>query len=656
MANSTLASLACPKPFLALEDFPYKGGFEASRFCQKSPIGGSICCLPCPVTDWVYPDNFNTIALATNWLALGSFICCVFLLLSFIFLPVTKTSRHYLTIGLVTGVGLLSLAFLVPLWANPNECFDPITANDMYSNLACAWSGALVMFGGLAAVMWIFNRSLSLHLQICWQRTMGKRFLYATHGLAWGVTSLLGGVSLGISGVSYRFGKVCHINHNNSLASFWGPILAFAALAAVLQLLTFGYCIRVYLKNLWDPNTTSGASSSMPSVLPSVTGASSTRTKSARATYRRVRKVLALQWRGVVVVMILLVSAVYFAVVFQVFDNLGQAALDDPSKTQDFIFCLVANGGRKEPCLGLASELSVSEPVVLAVLFLLSLMGVWCLLFLGRLSMFTGWLEIIKRPFIKNDHFVSYDARRNSDPRNYEMLTSPPQTYHLTKGPQGRGLVATAKPLEFGDIQDPQNFPLDTLQAKEFSGQGTTEDSPLEDFSKELPSSTTRLSSNARKYSFSQPRIPSRTPSQQAHVTFTHDSPTESFHTPSTEVHSEAWPSVISRPPPAFATSLRDGPGPAFSSTESSVDDPNDAQRNASVLSYSSTTQLRSDSSLSNHGRSNPALGREWPAPRPIAARAAPSPPIPPRSNSRSGALGGSGAGWEPAILPRYAR
>ena len=502
-------------------------------------------------------------------------------------------------------------------------------------------------------MMWIFNRSLSLHLQICWQKTMGQRFLYATHGLAWGVTSLLGGVSLGMSGVSFRFGKVCHINHNNSLASFWGPILAFAALAAVLQFLTFGYCIRVYLKNFWDPNTTSGVSSSMPSVLPSVTGASSTRTKSARATYRRVRKVLALQWRGVVVVVILLVSAVYFAVIFQVFDNLGQAALGDPTKTENWVLCLVANGGRKEPCLDLARELSVSEPVVLAVLFLLSLMGFWCLLFLGRLSMFTGWWDIIKRPFNKNDHFVSYDARRISDPRNYEMLTSPPQTYHLTKGPQG-GLVATAKPQLFEDIQDPLNFPLNTLQAKEFTGHGATEHSPLEDFPEERPSSMTRFSPSARTYSFSQPRVPSRTPSQQARVTFTHDSPTETFHTPLAEAPNEGFPSAISRPPPAFTTSLRDGLGPAFASSESSMEHATDAQRNASVLSYSSTTQLRSDSSLSNHGRSNPALGREWPAPRPSNTRAAVTPPIP-RSNSRSGALGGNGArDWDaPNSYPR---
>ena len=628
---------------------------NASRICQKSSLTNKICCLPCPVTDWIYPDSkslssipvqsshvlvdFDNIALATNYISLGSFICCLFLLLSFIVLNKTKTSRHYLTIGLVTGVGLLSLSFMVPIWTKPNECFDPITANDMYSNLACAWSGALVVFGGLASVMWIFNRSLSLHLQICWQITMGKKFFYVTHALAWGVTTLLGGISLGLSGVSYRFGKVCHINHNASLGTFWGPILGFAALAAVLQFITLGYCMKVYLKNLWDPNTTSGASSSMPSTtLPSFTGGSSIRTKSAKATYRRVRKVIALQWRGVVVVMILLVSAIYFAVIFQIFDNLSQQSILSPSKTEAWVFCMATNGGNKIPCLGLAGELSLSESIVLAVLFLLSLMGFWCLLFLGRISMFTGWWQIIRRPFSTHDQFISYDARRirYSDPRNYEMLTSPPQSYHLTKGPQG-GLIATTKPPDFDEMNPSANsFPLGVLPTKEFSPISGTDDSPVDTFQTPL-SSSTKFDANTRIQSFSRPYSPARN-SGQGRVTFSHDGPTE---IPSPH---EEWPTFINRPQPAVTLSSRhDMSGLAIDHMDMSSERNLYQQRNASALSQDSTTQLRSGSALSNNGRSTPALGREWPIPGMIGPSriiASPTAPAPLKSNSRGGALG----------------
>ena len=58
--------------------------------------------------------------------------------------------------------------------------------------------------------------------------------------------------------------------------------------------------------------------------------------------------------------------------------------------------------------------------------------------------MFSGWWAVFCRPFGgSRDHFVSVDARRFSDQRNYEMLTSPPQTYHLIKG--ATGLMAIAK-------------------------------------------------------------------------------------------------------------------------------------------------------------------------------------------------------------------
>lgn len=538
---------------------------------------------------------------------------------------------------------------MTPLWAKPNQCFDKITANDMYSNLACAWSGSLVLFGGLGAVMWVLNRSLSLHLQICWQIIPGKRYFYGAQVFGWGLPALLLGLSLGLTGVSYRFGNVCHINHDQSIGTFWGPILGFAAIAAILQSVTFGYCIRVYLKHLWDPNTASGASSSMPSQAPTFTG-SSIRTKSARATYRRVRKVVALQWRGVVVVMILLISAIYFAIVFQIFDNLSIQDISDPFKTEEWVLCLVENGGKKDACLGFAAALSVSEPIVSAVLVLLAMMGYWCLLFLGRLSMFLGWWEVIKRPFSSKDHFVSVDARRISDPRNYEMLTSPPQTYHMTKGPSG-GLIATAKPSHLTDI------PLSPLN-KELYHQ--LDESPSEYFS---TSPTPAWRADDRGQSFSQPRTPSRSASQQQRVTFSREGPT-----PTTSPYAE-WPIheqqlQLQRPAPILTSPIRSKPEPMSSQINAQTDiyQPQ-LPRNASAMSQSSTTHLRSGSALDNHNHNNAqaarggsALGRDWPAPAPVlrGGGGTPSPTGFYRSNSRTGngsALGSRGwdREWDPA-------
>lgn len=77
------------------------------RFCQE--LSSTLtCCLPCPMTDFTYPDSFNTLGQAADWVSVAGTACCVFLLLSWVFLPVEKTHRHYLSICLTTAVGLMN--------------------------------------------------------------------------------------------------------------------------------------------------------------------------------------------------------------------------------------------------------------------------------------------------------------------------------------------------------------------------------------------------------------------------------------------------------------------------------------------------------------------------------------------------------------------
>jgi len=61
------------------------------------------------MTDWAYPDSFNTVGIVAQWLSVVGLICCIFLLLSWAVLPVEKTFRHYLSICLTTAVLLMSV-------------------------------------------------------------------------------------------------------------------------------------------------------------------------------------------------------------------------------------------------------------------------------------------------------------------------------------------------------------------------------------------------------------------------------------------------------------------------------------------------------------------------------------------------------------------
>jgi hypothetical protein len=376
--------------------------------------------MPCPVTRIAYPDSFYTMSAAAQWVAVVSTISCVFLLLSWIVLPVEKTSRHYLSISLTVGVMFMNLGFVIPLAAQPSECYDAITPNSMHTSSVCAASGSFLILGGWCGVMWIFLRALSLHLQICWQVVVGRNFMWFSQVAGWGIPAIGIIVALVISGVSFRFGPTCHINHQASLATLWIPLLVFAGFTIILQFGTFAYCIKVYLASLAD-----GGASTEGSGLPSY--AQSIKTMTPRQAYRRVKRVIQLQWRGIAIVLIIVTDVVFFSVVFVFQDNTIQQVTNNPSMADAWITCLALAGGDKTKCLKEARVLVAAQATVGAVLVLLAMNGLWLSILLGRWSMVTGWVELLMHvPNRNKREFVSVDARIDDlkkDTRSYEMLS-----------------------------------------------------------------------------------------------------------------------------------------------------------------------------------------------------------------------------------------
>ncbi|KAM0712253.1 hypothetical protein Q7P37_011347 [Cladosporium fusiforme] len=393
--------------------FPKEGGFIEGRFCAPISVlpGNPSCCLPCPATDWAYADAFNTYNDIGEWLNVVGLVLLVFMLLSYVVLPTQKTRSHYLSVCLIIAVIMICLGFVVPLGANPRQCYDEITPNDMYSSMGCAWSGAFIVAGGLCAASWICIRALSMNLQICWDIVPGRRFFYISQAVGWGIPAVLFTVTMTITGVSFRFGSACHVNHANSMADFWGPLMGIAGIAGILQLMTFAYCMHVYLKNLWvdSPANSTNASGSG---LPSYTG--SIHTQTARAVYQRLKKVLWLQWRGIVIVSIILVDVIFFAIVFVYLDGLQASVPEDIDKVMPWLMCLAQNPQDKEKCLDKAQAYLVNEHTVIAVLMLLSLAGIQVFLFLTRPSIFPAWIEFFRHRFTSRQEFVSLDARNDA--------------------------------------------------------------------------------------------------------------------------------------------------------------------------------------------------------------------------------------------------
>lgn len=133
---------------------------------------------------------------------------------------------------------MMALAFVIPFGKKPQQCFDEITPHDMFSDLTCAFSGAFLIAGGLSIAVWIFIRALSMHLQIVWDVMPGKKFFYSSQVLGWAVAAGFFTATITVTGVSYRFGDICHVNYEEATKDFWGPLLVIAGAATVVQLVT----------------------------------------------------------------------------------------------------------------------------------------------------------------------------------------------------------------------------------------------------------------------------------------------------------------------------------------------------------------------------------------------------------------------------------
>lgn len=305
----------------------------------------------------------------------------------------------------------------------------------MYSQVQCAVTGSLLAFGGCCLIVWGmireffflpfvltlqrwresfkgFIRTVVFHLQVCWEVNLGQKHTWAAVicGVALIVTETT--IVLRLSGVSYRLGNVCHINIRDSMHDYWTPLIVFSAVSLILQFTTVAYCIQVYVKSLYE------SSGTVSSGLPSYSG--SVRTVTARQTYRRVRSILRLQWRGMVLTVVVIVHVILLAVVF-IAMNAAAQNFENSKEAGTWISCLARTGGVKEQCLSLARDVRPNKAMVLAAVYLLSLVGMWAFLFVRR-SVFVGWVKLFKRTFSKRHEFVSVDARRILRP--YEMVES----------------------------------------------------------------------------------------------------------------------------------------------------------------------------------------------------------------------------------------
>ena len=100
--------------------------------------------------------------------------------------------------------------------------------------------------------------------------------------------------------------------------------------------------------------------------LPSYQG--SVRTQTGKAIYRRLKKVLWLQWRGICIVSIIMVDVVFFSIVFVYMDGMQASIKTDLSRVEPWLACLANNPNDKNACLSLVNGWLINEQTIIAVL------------------------------------------------------------------------------------------------------------------------------------------------------------------------------------------------------------------------------------------------------------------------------------------------
>lgn len=329
-------------------------------------------------------DHFN---LSTDWrahlsipnhLSILSILLCSFLLLSFLILPRAQTHRHYLSIGLLIPVLLISLSFAIPVSTKPQYCYDAITPSDMHDSMSCAWTGSLVTLGGLGCVIWVFLRSLWLFVRIVYDVAPGRKFMFGSIATGTLLPIIFLVAVLGSTGFSYRMGSTCLPNNENAMATFWAWLIVFAILGFLLQVVTTGYCVWVYVRTLKRERST-----------PSHTrGSAEARNRITLQTWTNIKQLFLLQWRNILVTVFVLIGSLVFFIVFWTQDSRLGKVFNDPSNikpVKTWILCQVLSKGDKKECRKYVKDFTVDESAVVTALVLASVSSVlisfshlWC--------------------------------------------------------------------------------------------------------------------------------------------------------------------------------------------------------------------------------------------------------------------------------------
>lgn len=168
------------------------------------------------------------------------------------------------------------------------------------------------------------------------------------------------------TGFSYRMGSTCLPNHENASSTFWAWLVVSAILGFVLQLVTTGYCVWVYMRTLRRQRSIPSANQ----------GYDQSRDRHTNLqTWANIKKLFVLQWRNILVSVFVLVGSLVFFIVFWTQDSRLGKVFNDTSNikpVKTWILCQTLSKGDKQECRKYVSDFTVNESAVVIAVILAS--------------------------------------------------------------------------------------------------------------------------------------------------------------------------------------------------------------------------------------------------------------------------------------------
>jgi len=149
--------------------------------------------------------------------------------------------------------------------------------------------------------------------------------------------------------------------------------------------------LKVYLQKYRDE----GRNNPQESLPASLTPSDST-SRRRRDVYKRITKVLQLQWRALTIAILVLIIIVLLSVVFILVDSETLAAAHDAELILPWEICLVRTAGDAAACLKYVHGLAPNEALLIATLVILSLTGVAAYLVLNPLAVLSAWKDFLQ--------------------------------------------------------------------------------------------------------------------------------------------------------------------------------------------------------------------------------------------------------------------